>query len=214
MGSLDNFQHQKIIVVGDVMLDRYWWGNVDRISPEAPVPVVHISSSTCAAGGAANVAANITGLGATSILFGVVGNDLESDELSDAMGSAGVSSEFLVRSDSRTTIVKTRVVAHGQHVVRVDRETVAPLSQTEEAIVLQKLIPLISEANAVLISDYNKGLLTPGVLSAVIKEAKDKEILYSSTRKVWITVDMPDNATYPKAAKQSKHVRLMRPCLT
>ncbi|MBX3243987.1 MAG: D-glycero-beta-D-manno-heptose-7-phosphate kinase [Acidobacteria bacterium] len=176
MGKLDRFSDKKILVVGDVMLDRYWWGDVTRISPEAPVPVVRITNDTFAAGGAANVAANIAGLGATPILIGIVGDDPEAKELSTALEKQSVSSSFLSSSGTRSTIVKTRIVAHGQHVVRVDREMITPLSENEQAAITDVFSSHIDSADALLISDYNKGLLTGNLLSDLIALAKDRDI--------------------------------------
>lgn len=176
MGKLDRFSEKKILVVGDVMLDRYWWGDVTRISPEAPVPVVRITNDTFAAGGAANVAANIAGLGAEPILLGIVGDDPEAQELSSALEKQGVSSEFLSLSEARSTIVKTRVVAHGQHVVRVDREAITPLSENEETAITEAFASQIAVADALLISDYNKGLLTVNLVANFIAAARDRNI--------------------------------------
>src|SRR4051812_12745186 len=115
-----SFSKKKILVLGDVMLDRYWWGDVSRISPEAPVPVVRLRRTSVAAGGAANVAANVAGLGATPILIGAVGKDSEADIVRSVLFESGVSPENLVTLENYPTTVKTRVIAHSQQVVRVD----------------------------------------------------------------------------------------------
>jgi D-beta-D-heptose 7-phosphate kinase/D-beta-D-heptose 1-phosphate adenosyltransferase len=164
MQILENFSRLNILVIGDVILDRYWWGDVSRISPEAPVPVVRLNNTTLAAGGAANVAANIAGLGATPILVGIVGDDEGAQQFPDVLRGANVSSDHLVRDRHRPTTVKTRIIAHSHHVVRVDQEHADGISiETEDAIV-QKLKTEIARADAIAVSDYAKGMLTPRVL--------------------------------------------------
>src|SRR5947207_15718861 len=123
MTNLNNFANVKVLVIGDIMLDRYWWGSVRRISPEAPVPVVDLQKSTFAPGGAANVAANIAGLGATAYLIGCIGSDHEGSVLEGLLRDVNVSAEYIIRNPTRPTSVKTRVIAHSQQVVRVDQET-------------------------------------------------------------------------------------------
>ena len=171
MQILDNFSKLKILVVGDVMLDRYWWGGVTRISPEAPVPVVRLKSTSMAAGGAANVAVNVAGLGATAILVGIVGEDDEARLFPSILGDARVSSEHLIGVSGRSTTVKTRVIAHSQQVVRVDQEDSDPISAENEERICSKLRSLISEVDAVAVSDYAKGMLTDAVLSELISTA-------------------------------------------
>src|SRR3982751_2697269 len=108
--------------MGDVMLVRYWWGSVSRISPEAPVPVVQLEKTSLAPGGAANVAVNIASLGAVPYLIGVVGDDEEGKYLLSALNKSSISSDLLLTLEDRPTTVKTRIVAHNQHVVRIDNE--------------------------------------------------------------------------------------------
>lgn len=164
-----SFQNAKILVIGDVMLDRYWWGNVTRISPEAPVPVVNHNRSTAVPGGAANVAVNIAKLGAQVKLVGVVGLDEEASQLRYALSDHGVSADELVAVEGRTTSVKTRIVAHGQQIARIDRETTEHLDEIVAENVLSKTIPLLDESEVILISDYAKGCLCPTVLSKIIE---------------------------------------------
>ena len=171
MQILDQFSKLKILVVGDVMLDRYWWGGVTRISPEAPVPVVRLKSTSLAAGGAANVAVNVAGLGATPILLGVVGNDDEAKLLPSILGRAGVSADNLVSIDDRPTTTKTRVIAHSQQVVRVDQEQSEPLPVEVEDRICSSFSDLISQVDAVAVSDYSKGFLTDTLLSELFSVA-------------------------------------------
>ena len=163
----DTFQGVKVLVIGDVMLDRYWWGDVTRISPEAPVPVVRMKSASLAAGGAANVAANIAGLGASASLLGYVGEDAEGTHLTDIVAANGVDISLIVRSADRPTTVKTRVVAHGQQVARVDLEITEPLSAESEAMVIEAFRSSVQKFDSVAVSDYAKGLLTPTMLREV-----------------------------------------------
>lgn len=173
MQILEKFSKLKILVVGDVMLDRYWWGDVSRISPEAPVPVVRLKDTSLAAGGAANVAANIAGLGATPILLGVVGDDDEARMFPEILGRSNVSAEHLVRDGTRPTTVKTRVVAHGQQVVRVDQEHAESISTETEDLVLQKLRDQIPGTDAIAVSDYAKGMLTNRLLEELFEIAAE-----------------------------------------
>lgn len=179
MKSLEKFSDVKILVIGDLMLDRYWWGSVTRISPEAPVPVVHLQKSTYAVGGAANVAANIAGLGAQPILIGLVGKDEDSGKFCDGLKKANVSDEFLLYSETRPTIVKTRVIAHSQQIVRIDQEIVNELDEVEETEIFEKIANVIDEVQVLIFSDYAKGLLTDNLLAKTINiaSAKNKLVL-------------------------------------
>jgi D-beta-D-heptose 7-phosphate kinase / D-beta-D-heptose 1-phosphate adenosyltransferase len=164
MDIVSKFEKVRVLVAGDVMLDRFWWGDVSRISPEAPVPVVRLNKTTLAAGGAANVAANVAGLGAKPLLLGCVGADLEAEELAGVLANCGIASEDLIRSETRNTTVKTRIIAHGQQVTRVDMETVEPLTDTDEKRILDSFSKLVPLVDAVAISDYAKGFFSDGLL--------------------------------------------------
>lgn len=167
-----NFNNAAIMVVGDVMLDRYWWGTVTRISPEAPVPVVRLERSSLAAGGAANVAVNIFGLGCVPVLIGTVGADAEADLIRGALSDAGVSPDFLIEIADRPTTVKTRVVAHGQQVVRVDSELDTPLTADDLERVAGRIKQAMREVDLVVVSDYAKGLLSETVLCSIFASAR------------------------------------------
>lgn len=162
----------KILVVGDLMLDRYWWGDVTRISPEAPVPVVRLKDSTYAVGGAANVAANITGLGATVYLAGVIGSDADASTFKDLLSGANISDECVVSSAHRPTTVKTRIIAHNQQVVRVDQETASELDPKDDEMILEGIDRVIEGVDLVIISDYAKGVLTGNILTRLITESR------------------------------------------
>lgn len=172
MSILDRFENVKVLIVGDIMLDRYWWGSVKRISPEAPVPVVDLHKSTFAPGGAANVAANIAGIGAVPYLVGCIGTDHEADTLTGLLDDLNVSSQHLVRNQGRQTSVKTRIIAHSQQVVRVDHETTSDFSVVDHAALWENIAVLLPEVDAVIISDYAKGLLSVGLLSRLIETAR------------------------------------------
>ena len=164
----------RVLVVGDVMIDRYYWGEISRISPEAPVPVVALQTVSFAPGGAANVAANVAGLGARATLFGITGDDADARLLPDMLRSVGVSRFSLVPIRGRETTVKTRVVANNQHVVRIDHETTAPISKREADALFSKLTKAIDSVDVVVISDYAKGFLTEHLLARTISAANRK----------------------------------------
>lgn len=168
---LKRFSARRLLVLGDVVLDRYWWGEATRLSPEAPVPVVLAQRSTTRPGGAANVAANLAALGAKVELFGVIGADSGAAELRDALGECGIGSEFLFEEPGRPTTTKTRVIALHQQVVRVDHEDTTPVSETCAARTIECAKDRLPLADAVVISDYGKGFLSPPVLSRLIAMA-------------------------------------------
>jgi len=167
-----SFSEVAVLVVGDVMLDRYWWGDVSRISPEAPVPVVHLKRQTCTPGGAANVACNITGLGATAYLVGCVGADGDASAFRSALLENGSSDDHLVERRDIPTSVKTRIIAHSQQVVRVDLERVEDLPKDSESEVCAKISTLMPTVDIVVVSDYQKGTLSPAVLKHIFATAR------------------------------------------
>src|SRR5216117_1060608 len=166
------FKARRIAVLGDCMLDRYVWGRVDRISPEAPVPVVGIERGTDSLGGAGNVAANIQSLGADPVLLGVVGADPEGEGLRAALRERGVDARHLLEDPSRPTTVKTRILAHSQQVVRADRESRADL----EGPALERLNAVLEaelpRCEALVVSDYGKGVVHPGSLGVALGLAR------------------------------------------
>lgn len=172
MAVFNRFKDIRVLVFGDVMLDRFWWGTVDRISPEAPVPVVRMAKQTYAPGGAANVAANVAGLGAVPVLVGAAGCDPEASELADVLQDRGINGDNIVRFEGRQTIVKTRIVAHNQQVVRVDRESVDEFSIEQEEEVWRRIADLLSDVDIVVVSDYAKNLVTPWIMANLLAQAK------------------------------------------
>ena len=173
---LKKFPGQRILVLGDVILDWYWWGQASRLSPEAPVPVVRKQRTTLQPGGAGNTAANLAALGARVTLFGVTGKDSHADELRTALTAHGVDAGGLVVDASRPTTTKTRVIAAHQQVVRIDEEATHPVSTDIADAVLKAVREHLTNAGAIsgaiVISDYAKGFLTPPLLDAVIGEAR------------------------------------------
>ncbi|MGH9645243.1 MAG: bifunctional heptose 7-phosphate kinase/heptose 1-phosphate adenyltransferase [Bryobacteraceae bacterium] len=169
---LNKFPGQRILVLGDVILDWYWWGQASRLSPEAPVPVVRKQRTTLQPGGAGNTAANLAALGARVSLFGVTGTDSHAGDLKAALTAHGVEITGLVADAGRPTTTKTRVIAAHQQVVRVDEEATHPISTEVADAVLKAVREHLTNAGAIVISDYAKGFLTPPLLDAVIGEAR------------------------------------------
>jgi D-glycero-beta-D-manno-heptose-7-phosphate kinase len=173
---LETIGKAKVLILGDIMLDEYLLGSVNRISPEAPVPVVEITSSRILLGGSANVAANIKALGDEPILLGTVGEDDASIKLTQLLKQKGISSEFCLNDTSRQTTIKTRILAHNQQVVRADRENRHELGDDIETKVYKRFLSVSDEIAAVIISDYGKGVVTASLLEKVIKVCEEKNI--------------------------------------
>ena len=159
-----------VVVFGDVMLDEFVWGDVTRISPEAPVPVVDVRRESVRLGGAANVLANLLALGGRAAVIGVVGDDRAGEMLRSKLAEAGAlgAGESLVVDEGRPTTIKTRIVAHNQLVVRADRERRTPVGATTEDLLIAALKRLLRGADAFVVSDYDKGAVTPRVLGEVL----------------------------------------------
>ncbi len=167
----ENFRKKKIVVLGDLMLDRYVWGTVNRVSPEAPVPVVEVTNEFTRLGGAANVAHNLYSLGATPIAIGVVGNDQEGKQLINLMKSMNFPIDYIIFDESRPTVVKTRIIADDQHVVRADRESHEPINSVILLEIVEAVKKGVEQADAIIIQDYNKGLLIKELILEVINLA-------------------------------------------
>jgi D-beta-D-heptose 7-phosphate kinase/D-beta-D-heptose 1-phosphate adenosyltransferase len=170
------FPGRKVLVLGDLMIDRYVWGRVDRISPEAPVPVVEIEKETFALGGAGNVAANLRSLGATPVLVSVVGDDADGRQLARALAERGVDPRRVIPDRARPTTVKTRIIAHSQQVVRTDRESRADLEGEALARLLEALGDELPGCEAMVVSDYGKGVVHPRPLDLAIMLARRARI--------------------------------------
>ncbi|MEN9394495.1 MAG: hypothetical protein RL362_716 [Bacteroidota bacterium] len=175
---VQSFAQQRLLVVGDVMIDAYCWGKVERISPEAPVPVVAVEKWDHRLGGAANVALNGVALHAEVAVCAVVGNDKEGSRCIDLFKENRIHVEGVVRSDERPTTIKTRVIAGGHHIVRIDEEVTRGLNPAEEQNLLSAIEQNIEtfKPTVIVLEDYNKGVLTPNVIRQVIQWANEKGI--------------------------------------
>jgi D-beta-D-heptose 7-phosphate kinase/D-beta-D-heptose 1-phosphate adenosyltransferase len=169
---LDGFHAARVLVLGDVMLDRFVYGSVERISPEAPIPVVNVERYMDMHGGAANVARNVAAMGARAILIGVVGEDEWAKNLRSLFASSPTIDAHLIGDASRPTTVRTRYVADGQQVMRADRESRAPLCADVERRLLDAFLDVLDGAGVIVLSDYAKGVLCDSVTRAVIEAAR------------------------------------------
>jgi D-glycero-beta-D-manno-heptose-7-phosphate kinase len=168
------FSGKTVMVIGDLMLDRYLWGKVSRISPEAPVPVVEIESESSRLGGAANVAYNVLSLGARAVPLGIVGNDSEGELLKRMFREKGFPTEGILTDADRFTTVKTRVIAHHQHVVRTDREIRKGISKEVQDRLMDHFESRLDSLDGIILEDYNKGLLIPEFIGRLIARARQK----------------------------------------
>ena len=191
-------KNKSILVVGDTMVDRFVWGKVSRISPEAPVPVVEVTKETQTLGGAGNVANNITSLGAKAYIITVIGDDLDGLCMKEMLESKNINTDYVIVDKQRPTTLKTRIVASNQQVVRVDKEIKGYFSGKTEVAILKNIDAVMKKVDGVIISDYAKGIVTDKVLKKIITLAKKK--------KIPVTVD-------PKVEnfKKYKHITCMTP---
>ena len=173
----DKFNGLRILVIGDVMLDAYVMGKVNRISPEAPVPIVSLENEDARIGGAGNVALNLLALGAKPVICGVIGEDSSGDKLLNLFEKNGISTDGLVKSIARKTTVKTRVISSKQQLLRIDSESTFPLLESEEIKLNNTIQNIINQGvDGIIFEDYNKGVLTDSVIQNTIKIAKEKDI--------------------------------------
>ncbi len=163
-----------VILIGDLMIDRYLWGRCDRISPEAPVPVIDIEKETKTLGGAGNVVSNLLALGCHVNLFSVIGDDKAGNELKEMLHEKGISLNGVITQSGRRTSNKTRVIATHQQVVRFDSETKSAISEETETRLIKSVIASLDEADLILFSDYGKGILTLRTCQDIITAARDK----------------------------------------
>ncbi len=198
----DSFNNLKVLVVGDIMLDAYVWGKVDRISPEAPVPIVAIQKRVNKLGGAANVALNLKSLGAEPIICSVIGDDSKGRELIEVLNIESLSASGIIKSADRITTTKFRVIGNNAQMLRVDEENTHDLNVNEETQLIAKIKSLFSseKIDAIIFQDYNKGNLSKNIIAEIIKLANEKGIV--------TTVD-------PKSKNffEFKHVSLFKPNL-
>lgn len=172
------FNNLNVLIIGDVMIDSYLWGKVSRISPEAPVPIVAVGKKERRLGGAANVALNIQALGANPVLCSVIGVDYEGQAFMDLLKTQKLSQKGILKSRDRVTTVKTRVMGNNAQLLRVDEEEESDItpSETQQLITLISYIINHDKIDVIIFEDYNKGLITPKLISKVVELAKDKGI--------------------------------------
>ncbi len=170
------FNDLRVLIIGDVMVDAYIWGAVERISPEAPVPIINVLKRDYRLGGAANVALNIMALGAKPVLCSLIGKDEYGKRLLHLLEEKGMTSEGIIASSFRQTTIKARVIAAHQHVVRIDDESDAPANHQEESELLDKIETLLSDCQVVIFEDYDKGVITPGIIEKVVTMSKKRGI--------------------------------------
>ena len=178
---LSTARRTRLLVIGDVMLDQFLWGRVSRISPEAPVPVVEFERESFMPGGAANVARNLSALGTPCELFGAIGRDVAANQLKRLLAEQHVGCSGLVALAGRHTSIKTRIIAHQQQLVRVDRETRGDLDERSQRRLLNALEPQLATADAVIVGDYGKGVVTQSLLDEVKSLCR--------ARGVWLSLD-------------------------
>jgi rfaE bifunctional protein kinase chain/domain len=172
-----NFDGKRIAVIGDMMLDGYFWGDVKRISPEAPVPVLEVEDEFFRFGGAANVALNILTLGGIPVPVGIIGEDTYGQIFTSLLKEKNIDAEGILVDDDRPTTTKTRVIANSQHVVRIDKESKAYISNKIEDKISIFFANIIDSLDGIILQDYNKGILTPSLISKIISLANKKNIL-------------------------------------
>jgi rfaE bifunctional protein kinase chain/domain len=189
---------KRIAVIGDLMLDRYIWGNVSRMSPEAPVPIVDMEQEQTRLGGAANVAMNIKSLGGDPMLIGVIGEDNSGRQLLELLRESDFKTDGIATDNSRPTTVKTRVIANNQHVVRIDREQKSDISGEMQKILLNQIRKNIKSIDGIIIEDYNKGVIVKNLIGEVISIANENQKI--------ITVDPKFNNFF-----EYKNVTVIKP---
>jgi D-glycero-beta-D-manno-heptose-7-phosphate kinase len=181
---IDDFTGRRIIVLGDLMLDEFVWGAVRRISPEAPVPIVEVERESWSLGGAANVVANLLALGVQPIPIGIVGVDDAAQRLRNCLTEAGAETSGVLSDQTRPTTYKTRIIAHSQQMIRADRESRAPIAREMEDRIISVFTDALDNSDAVIISDYDKGLLTPRLLNTTIEASHKRNKIVSLDPKI------------------------------
>ena len=176
--KFDSFNNQNVLIIGDVMIDAYLWGNVDRISPEAPVPILNIKKRESRLGGAANVALNIKSLGANPILCSVIGKDQHQQLFIDLLKESNLTDKGIISSEERITSVKTRLIGHHQHLFRIDDEDDSPINDKISAELEERILGLISSMNiaVIIFEDYDKGVIKQDLIESIVSVANEKNI--------------------------------------
>ena len=195
MKLISGFGDKKILVLGDLILDEYVWGNVERISPEAPVPILAAQKRECKPGGAANVASNIASLGGKVYLAGVVGEDETAGLLISELKKRNINTDSVRRVKDRRTTVKTRIITQRQQLVRIDWEDVDPISKSPSNDFIAFADSKLKEIDAIIIEDYGKGVVTPEILAGIVKLKKKKKNLIVSVDPKYDHFDYYKNVT-------------------
>jgi D-glycero-beta-D-manno-heptose-7-phosphate kinase len=174
----DSFNKLKVLIIGDLMLDVYYWGDVSRISPEAPVPIVAVSKKESRMGGAGNVAINIQAMGATPILCSIIGNDTNGEQLIKILKDKKLSTAGILASKGRPTTTKTRIISNNHHIVRIDDETEDYIGDNQTKKLLEQIQKFIESGNAdvIIFEDYDKGVISSALIKRVISIAKQNNI--------------------------------------
>ncbi|MDY6853349.1 MAG: D-glycero-beta-D-manno-heptose-7-phosphate kinase [Thermodesulfobacteriota bacterium] len=204
---ISGFQESKVLVLGDIMLDEFIWGRVSRISPEAPVPVVNVTSGSFRLGGATNVVNNIFSLGAKVYVCGVVGDDENGEKLINSLMDMGIDTTGVIIEKDRSTSVKTRVIANNQQIVRYDREDTFQITNNSMQKIISYLIKNMDSIDAIIISDYGKGIVSEQLIREIRILIKDNDKIISVDPKVnhfsyykGVTVITPNNIEASEAA--------------
>ena len=168
------FKNCRLAVLGDVMLDEFYWGQVERISPEAPVPIVQIQKETWRPGGAANVASNLVALGADVDIFGIIGDDGAGRRLTESLNECKIRTDGLIIDSGRRTSVKTRILGQNQQMIRIDREKTDAIDYERQKLIMENLLKKSDELDGIIISDYAKGVVVEDLLKEIITRCKKK----------------------------------------
>ncbi len=178
-GIFEKFNLLNILIIGDVMMDSYVWGKIERVSPEAPVPVVQVTKKENRLGGAANVALNVQALGGRPIICAIIGDDQEGTDLIKLLDSANLPKDGILTVRGRQTTVKTRIIAHNQHIVRVDAEMDSNIPEDSNRLVKERIAEIISnqKIDAIIFEDYDKGLISEDLITFVVSMANQKGII-------------------------------------
>jgi D-beta-D-heptose 7-phosphate kinase/D-beta-D-heptose 1-phosphate adenosyltransferase len=208
---MDTFSHLKVLVIGEAMLDRYLKGTTNRLSQEAPVQVVSVEEKEDIPGGAANTAVNIRSLGAEPVFLSVIGDDEEGKRLRQSLSEYGVSDEHIVSDPARQTLTKQRILANGQMMLRIDQGSTEPIRKNSEAKLMERIRRLAPAVDAILISDYGYGLLTPAILKALAEiQERDPRILVADAKKYHPYQELKITAIKPNYAEAIHILKLNR----
>ena len=170
------FDNLNVLIIGDVMVDAYIWGDIERMSPEAPVPVVSVTKKDFRLGGAANVALNIKAMGANPILCSIVGDDIDGEKFASRLEERDITDQGIHISKARPTTVKTRVISNNKHIVRIDEESTNTINEGEKKGLLANIEKLLPQCQVVIFEDYDKGCISPEIIDFTVKLAKRHKI--------------------------------------